>query len=724
MDEYSKEQSQQKNQAEEQKINQSEQVSSEPVSQKGESQVYKQEELKTSGYSNSNYPEPKKEKKTNSIGKKLTIGVIIVLLIYIIYSIADIFISPDRNIQQVYLVPENATFIIQSSDPVKDWKKFSESETWKALKKAKSFAEITQNVETLDSIVQNNKKLLSLVGKRDLLISLHKTRSTEWDFLIILDMQKISKMDMLKDQIETIMKLGGGTVTQRNYNGINILEMRDPDTRDILYSAFVDNHFVASYTSKLLQSAIDSRANPSIGLNPAFIEADKLVAGKGLVRVFINYAHLPQFMSVYLGGNNEYIDLFSNSMDFAGLYFNTDKNKMEVKGYTIRKEIADPYITALLNSGKHKMKAHEIMSARTALYTNIGFDNPLTFIQELEKTLSTNNKELYNSYMNTRKKLESSFGISLEDHFLSWMSGEFAISQSEPGLLGREPELILAIRAKSIKDARKNMEFIEKKIKSLTPIKIKTVTYKDFDINYIELKGFFRLFFGNLFDKFEKPYYTYVDDYVVFSNKSATLLSFIEDYEQKNLLKNSLGFKQAYSYYNSNSTLFLYTDMHKFYPQLKSMLNAATWSEINSNKDLFYSFPYWSTQIIGDNELASIHYIMDYTPYNVEEEIAQTVDSDESDEEMDENAETEKEQINELERFYIEKFQGNVLREFYPGGALKSETEVREGKRHGRYREYYENGKLKVRGKYQNNRLKGTWKYYMEEGKFDRKEKY
>ncbi len=42
-------------------------------------------------------------------------------------------------------------------------------------------------------------------------------------------------------------------------------------------------------------------------------------------------------------------DMFSNSMNFAGLFFNTDKDRMEVKGYTFRKDTADPYVTALLN---------------------------------------------------------------------------------------------------------------------------------------------------------------------------------------------------------------------------------------------------------------------------------------------------------------------------------------------------------------------------------------
>ena len=87
--------------------------------------------------------------------------------------------------------------------------------------------------------------------------------------------------------------MAGNSVTNRNYNGINILEMRDPNTRAIFYTAFVDNHFVASYTSKLVEAAIDSRDKPKIGLDRAFIEAERLVSGKGLVRVFINYARLP-----------------------------------------------------------------------------------------------------------------------------------------------------------------------------------------------------------------------------------------------------------------------------------------------------------------------------------------------------------------------------------------------------------------------------------------------
>ncbi|MCC8146341.1 MAG: DUF3352 domain-containing protein, partial [Bacteroidales bacterium] len=167
--------------------------------------------------------------------------------------------------------------------------------------------------------------------------------------------------------------------------------------------------------------------------------------------------------------------------------------------------------------------------------------------------------------------------------------------------------------------------------------------------------------------------------------------------------------------------LFTFTDFHKFYSLLLPVLNSDTRRELNSNKEILYNFPYWTTQIIGDSYATSIKLVVDH--YSINSSIDE-IESDEKDEVLDDNADTEKKQLNELKRFYVEKFQGNILREFYESGALKSETEIKEGKRHGRHREYYENGIMKIRGKYSKGLPKGTWKYYAEDGKFERKEKF
>ena len=678
------------------------------------------------------------EKKKKSTGKRIIFAIIVLLLGYGLWTLVSLYVTPDKNIQQIYLVPKDAALIIQSSDPVNDWKKFSSSAPWQSMKQAEAYETITENIEYLDSIINANKSLLSLVGKRSMMISLHKTRSNDFDFLIIVDMQKASKMSLLKSQLENVLAASGYTVTQRKYREIEIIEMRDNVTREILYGAFVENHFVATYTPKLLEASINERDYPNIGLDRGFVEADRLVSDKGLCRLYVNYAYLPEFLSIYMGQQNPYFQMFCESMNFAGMYGEVTEKKVDLSGYTMLKDQTNPYVSAMLGSGKKKMKAHEIMPARTAFYFNLGFSNPTTFVKELENAMSVNDGAAYKEYKSTKSKLEKYFDISLDDNFLSWMDGEFAFAQTEPGLLGREAEMLLAVRARNVKDMKKNMEFIEKKIRNKTPIKIKAVEYKGYTVNYVEMKGFFKLFFGGLFERFEKPYYTYVDDYVIFSNKPSTILSFIEDYEQKNLMINDEGFKRVYKRAESSSTLFAYLNIDKFYPLLKPMLTAETWKDIDMQKNIVYSFPYWLFQVVGDKQATSVRLSIDHLPYEEKpdnftleiDELVQNVDSliaekmDEADEKMNVDAESEKELMSELKRFYVEKFEGNILREYYESGTLKSETEVKDNQRSGRHREYYENGTLLVRGKYVKNKPKGTWKYYTPEGKFDRKEKY
>lgn len=652
-------------------------------------------------------PFPKGRRRT---ARRALIFVLLLLAGYLIYTVAYVYLSPDRAMQQIYLVPRDAAVIISSSEPVADWRRFSGSAPWQTLRASKMFAEIAARADRLDSLVNDNKTLLSLVGRRDLLISVHKTRTDDWDFLMLVDLQKVSKLNTLK---ETVLSIAGGPVTQRRYNGFQITEMHDEATRDILYMAFVENHLVASYTSRLVEAAIDERSSPGIGLDDAFIRADRLVGDDGLCRVFVNYAFLPGLLELYID-RSEYLAGFCGAMDFAGLRFDVASDRLEVDGWTLMREDAPPFMQALLGSGRRRMQAHDIMPARTALYVNIGFENPGAFIGELEAAFAREDKAAYDAMMSAKKLVEKYFEISIDKNLLGWMAGEFAFAQSEPGLLGQDPELIFAIRATSGSEARENMEFLRKRMSYRSPVKFRMVDYQGYDINYVEVKSLFKMLFPSLTQSFDGIYYTFVEDYFVFSNRSASLLSMVEDYRQKNLLAEDYGFRKAYALADDNSTVFAYSDMRKLFPQLRGFLTPGAWNDLQPDRGAIYSFPHWMLQIAGGGRESSLRLAADFEPY------APELGEDATEEDTDD----EQELMNELRRFHVEKFEGNVLREFYPGGALRSESETRRGMRNGRHREYYENGSLRVRGRYSDNQPRGTWKYYTEDGRFERKEKH
>src|SRR3546814_17543685 len=109
------------------------------------------------------------------------------------------------------------------------------------------------------------------------------------------------------------------------------------------------------------------------------------------------------------------------------------------------------------------------------------------------------------------------------------MEGEIAFAQNEPGNLGRQQEFIVAIKANDIDDARKHLDFVKDQVRRNTPLKFDAINYQGYEINYLELSGFFRLFFGKMFERLERPFYTIVADYVFFCNNTKKLLNLVED---------------------------------------------------------------------------------------------------------------------------------------------------------------------------------------------------
>ena len=49
---------------------------------------------------------PEKKKSTSKIVKRTLVVAALALAVYVVYSVVYLFVSPDRNIQQIYLVPE------------------------------------------------------------------------------------------------------------------------------------------------------------------------------------------------------------------------------------------------------------------------------------------------------------------------------------------------------------------------------------------------------------------------------------------------------------------------------------------------------------------------------------------------------------------------------------------------------------------------------------------
>jgi len=662
-----------------------------------------------------NSPNHKVEKKST---RKFLLGFFfIVILAFVAYILYNLYLRPDNFLRQIYLVPKDAVYIIETDDPVNNWHRFTKTKPWQYLKEQRKMEEINEKAGRLDSILQANKTLLDLVGERNLMISAHITRKSDYDFLFIVDMQKASKLETLKNQLEILFKASDFRVTQRNFKGEQILELYDPTDRSTLYLSMIHNHLVCSYTGLLVEKSITEKDNPFIGRDLYYLDVEQKVPNGGLCKIYINYRNLNSYLTMLTGVSDPGLQDIYRPLSYTGLQFKASDDKLSLKGYTaLNDSTEDSYLPALLRSGSHSITVQKVLSVRTAFCLDMGFDDPLRFIDNVENVLQKN-EEAYNTFKKNWNLIESKLKIDIRKNFLSWMDGEVAFVQHTPGSLDRQNEFVAVIKMKNRKDAIKNLNFIEESIRKRTLVRFKTIEYEGYEIHFLEMKGFFRLLFGKMFDKLDKPYYTIIDDYAIFSNSTATLLSMVEDHRLGQTLENDDDFKRFLKEFNSKSTVFAYINTNKYFPMARTMVSPANWSSLQDNQNFVLCFPQTGFQLTGENEMFDTRW---FGEFNIPAEEQENDDSESETVDFAERGDT----IQNLERFYLENFGKNVYTEFYEDGSIKSKSEISKGIKDGKYQAFYPDGKLQVAGKFKNNRKTGTWIYFDENGKTIRKEKW
>ncbi len=652
--------------------------------------------------------------------KKVTIISIILLLLGIgVYQVYNLYWKPDNFLRQIYLIPADAMFIVETESPVRNWKKFSESAPWQYLRQQEKMNEINENAHKLDSILQENETLMNMLGERNLMISAHITRRSDYDFLFVVDLQKASKMETLKGQLENLFKSLDYKVTTRSYEGSKIMELFDPADRTTLYLSFVDNHLVGSFTGMLVEKSIREKEDPVIGRDFYFQEIEQKMSGSALFRIYINSKYFNNYLTSLMGMADPNMKDLCESMGFIGLQMNVSDAQLSFKGYANLKDSTDSYMAALLQSGANKITAPRILSNRTAFFTVMGFDDANQFMDNVENVLQNNNGS-YQSYRKNWDKIVDYLGIDIRKNFLDWMEGEVVFAQNTPGMLGYQNEFVAVIKMKDKDDAIANLNFIEERIRKKTPVKFKTIDYEGYGIHYLEIKGFFRLLFGKMFEKLDKPYYTVIEDYAVFSNSTATLLSMIEDYRTGQTLEKEKEFEKFMGEFNNKSSVFVYLNSNKSFPLWRNFVSGSTWSDIQANQNFILCFPQIGFQLTADKTVFDTRMIAEFQEPKIEEDGSTDVETDDENDDFSLPEDT----LSNLQLFYAEKMSGNVHTEFYDDGTVKSKTEMKKGVRHGKYKEFYPDGKLKIYGKFKNNKKHGTWYFYNEDESLLRKEKW
>lgn len=520
--------------------------------------------------------------------KKIRNLLILIVLALVGYWLYISFVVNDNTTNAYNIIPKDAVYIMHAKKPLDKWADFSKSDFWQHMKSYPDFAEIAESANSMDEILEDNKMVLKLFSLKDLYVSAHVHKPGDYEFLFLTDLANVSKSDLVKDNLGQVFSMADYKVTTQEYLGSKIYKCYDAEEKETLFVTVLGNYLSCSYDIGILKSSIKSFNEPQLSKEEKFKQITSITSKDGDVELYLNYNNLTQFLKVYLSEVDLGLREVINQSYFTGLSASLDDSNILVEGKTLVNDSIKKILSVLSKAGNSELKVDKVLSNKTSMFMRVGFDRFNTFFNESINLSSAAAKKKTDRNI---KLLELLFGFSLKEDFLSWIGNEIVIAQYADNENNTSPSArLVAVKVTDKGEAEEKLEGVFKKLKRRLPYKMKGEEFEGYAIRRIETKGLFRLVFGKLFDKVQRPYFCFVDDYVIFCDDLNKIKQTITDYEEGDVLSKDSDFKKVKKQLDDENCFTTYLNPKLYFNSFRTTLNAQSFAEMQKNKKYITCF--------------------------------------------------------------------------------------------------------------------------------------
>ncbi len=652
-------------------------------------------------------------------GRKFLKAILWIFIILILAGggvFAWFYFGESGNRDPFTVIPNDAVFIIETSNLTEGWVTLSDSKMWQHLMNNKGFEDINSDAMSLDSLIKGNETLDMLFSDRKLLISAHMIAHDDYDFIFAVDLKKASKITFLKDYIADIVSNFGYTLTKRDYNGTELMMLTDVASSDVLSIYFAENVMCCSFSPLLIEKSVNQKDSGYWENNPRFKQVVSDLSSKKLFSFYLNYGMLDDYLRCFMDEPGESMSSLSRALSFSAFNVDLEDEHLSFSGYTGVIDSVPSYLHAFIGVKPGKMQAHDIISDRAAIYLSICFDDFNGLFNNLKKTFDAEDTSRAENYDKTVKKIEKYLKLSLEEDFFSWIGQEITFVKMQPTSNAREEDVVVTIHTKDIDAAQKGLDRIMKQVrkKSLGLAKFKDVEYKNYTISYLGFSGLLKMLFGKLFNNIERPYLTYIDDCVVMSNSPSCLMDVIDDYTMARTLARDEAFMDFVDKFDNNYNVSVFVQMPKIYSHLYYYSKGDKRKGIRENKEIIMSFTRLGFQLTAEDDLYKTTFMADFEEDAAFNEELESIESA-----------AEELMVNEIDTGFLsireehyKRLPDGPARVFYDDSAsLHMEGRIADGAPEGLWRIYYESGKIAGAINFEDRMAQGIAMFYYDNDK-------
>jgi len=534
------------------------------------------------------------------MAKKIIIPLVILVAIAagLFYVLRDLEPESTPASSALSAIPTSAALVYETKDIHQFWSKISQSNVmWQGLQQSTLFAELNAQGTQLDSLVQKTPVLEQLFGNKSTVVSAHMEGAGKFNFLLATAVPQSLQQADFEAAVRANMP-EGATVNSRTYDDNVLFDIKTSNAGKSFTFVFIDGLLLISPSGVLVEEGVRHiNSGASILENDSFSEVQKTAGSSDIDgNLYINYAEFPKIVGTYL--NVSTVKEVLPMIDFAEwteLDLTVNTSALSLEGFTYSGDSSGSYLSVFRNQDPQDLIFHEIAPMNTAVLLEIGVEDFAAFQKDHIRQLEQ--KKQLSRYTKTLGQAEADCGCGLTKGLSSWIGTNMGLIITEPLNDAVNEQAYAVFLADDPIEAHSALQQLGAQVELEKGVAPSTETYKNYVFTQLDIGSALDRVFGNLFNPIETPWYTIIDDYVLYANSPAALRSFIVMMEKENTLDNDPNYNNFAKNLSSESNIYLYNSIARSPNLYKSYLSEEYASLIDSNMIVYRQFEGISFQL-------------------------------------------------------------------------------------------------------------------------------
>jgi hypothetical protein len=444
-----------------------------------------------------------------------------------------------------------------------------------------------RNLQALQSHLLATPELSALAKNENIYLSFLPGAQRDIDFLI--STQTNEKLDPTV-LLELLTAKG---IKVENQEAFSKLTLADTS---VFYLAQKKNLILLSPSYQVISESLKSIEKPKQTAFIDYIKANSLLSKNSLATLYLNFDVLESLLKQVTPNRlKQEFSLLNQQHAFANLSYRYSKDRVLFNGNTAI-QAEKNYLNLFSESAAQKVTIDAILPESTSSYAIYMPGAYKKWQPKLTKWFQTNNKS--NLVDNTMKRMNTLYRLDPNLTFPQYFNNQMVTFQL------KSKETLGAINLSNGDKLRQLL------------IEVSTVQNKD--ISVFKEDHLLFSFFGEAFQKFKKPYYTIVDNYMVFSNRASTVQTFLYDYRNDKQLVNKKAYREAFDQLSTQSNVIFYVD-HRNSERIALHNLYLPYYRMYSSADHLGEFDATILQLTGDQKNFQTNMLLSKVPEMVSE---------------------------------------------------------------------------------------------------------